>query len=567
MNLRRTALVPLMMVALLMTGTIPLSSFAAESPSEVLVALLQNEDSTDDAATAEVESDAASESEDGGKTTKVTGSTSTEETDADGDESSTANGAEGMTADGDDTDAKREEESFTWTAAEELTYTINTIVMFFCAVLVIFMQSGFAMLEAGLNSAKNVVNILCKNVMDLCLGVLLFLVVGYNLMYPGWDEGEEVTWFKWGGTFISRDAQQDSDGNWTESPTYVDGEPYASNAVDFLFQVAFAATAATIVSGAVAGRMKFVGYLVYTVVLTGFIYPISGMWKWGGGPLAEWGFADFAGSVVVHAVGGFAGLAGAIVLGARKGRYTAEGKSIPIPGHNIAMAALGVFILWVGWYGFNPGSQLAYSDAINAETTTWCAVTTTIAAAAGGAVALFASWIMFGKPDLTMALNGVLAGLVSITANCDQVSQESALIIGAVGGVLVVFGIILLDRLKIDDPVGAWPVHGLCGVWGGIATGIFGAVLPEFAKLDADGNEMKNAAGEVIMEAVTRSEYIMIQLKSTVVICVWAFFTMLVLFAIMKGLNILRVSEEEESRGLDIGEHGMPAYAHVSNPI
>ncbi len=418
-------------------------------------------------------------------------------------------------------------------------YAINTLIMFICAVLVIFMQAGFAMVEIGLNSAKNVVNILSKNVMDFCVGVLLFLFVGYSLMYPG-------EWISEGylgspNSFISRDAQvEEKDGVevWAAAPTYSDGA-YASNSADFLFQVAFAATAATIVSGAVAGRLKFGGYLVYTAILTGFVYPISGSWKWGGGWLDQMGFQDFAGSVVVHAVGGFAGLIGAMFLGPRIGRYTASGKSVPIPGHNLSMAALGVFVLLVGWYGFNPGSQLTYSGALNAEATTYIALTTTIAAAAGGVLAMLLGWAMFGKPDLTMALNGVLGGLVAITANCDRVSQVDALIIGGAGGLLVVLGILLLDKLRIDDPVGAWPVHGLCGVWGGLATGIFGD-LP-------DG-----------IESV--GQFFTVQLISTAAIVAWTCVTMAIVFGLLKAIGLLRVSPQEEQEGLDIHEHGMRAY-------
>ncbi|QDU39040.1 Ammonia channel precursor [Maioricimonas rarisocia] len=437
-----------------------------------------------------------------------------------------------------DPEAESESAPFEMDLAWETGYTINTLIMFICAVLVIFMQAGFAMVEVGLNSSKNTINILFKNVMDLSLGVLLYLFVGYGLMYPGGDY--EGKWFGFGGSFVTRDAQMNDDGTWAEPPTAADEtSPYASNSVDFLFQVAFAATAATIVSGAVAGRMKFASYLIYSMVLTGLIYPISGMWKWGGGALAAEGFADFAGSVVVHAVGGFAGLAGALALGPRHGRYTKDGRSVPIPGHNITFAALGVFILWVGWYGFNPGSQLTYYGAVNAEATTYIALTTTIAAATGAVAAMILAWILFGKPDVTMALNGALAGLVGITANCDQVSQISAIIIGGVAGLLVVAGIIALDKLKIDDPVGAFPVHGLCGVWGGIATGILGTAIPE---------------------GLDRTGYIMVQLKSTVIICAWAFVTMLALFYALKAAGILRVSPEEEQEGLDIGEHGMQAY-------
>ncbi|MBX3436892.1 MAG: ammonium transporter [Planctomycetaceae bacterium] len=421
----------------------------------------------------------------------------------------------------------------------DLGYTINTLIMLLCAVLVLFMQAGFAMVEVGLNSQKNTINILFKNVMDFCLGVVLYFFVGYGLMYGG--DTEANPWFGWGGSMVTRDAQgfNEETGTFEVDPTDSDGAPYASNAADFMFQVAFAATAATIVSGAVAGRMKFIGYLVYSMIITAFIYPISGYWKWGGGMLDQWGFQDFAGSIVVHAVGGFAGLAGAIALGPRIGRYTADGKSVPIPGHNITFAALGVFILWVGWYGFNPGSQLTYNGIVNAEATTYIALTTTLSAAAGAIVAMILSWGKFGKPDITMALNGALAGLVGITANCDRVSEISALIIGAIAGVIVFFGILLLDKLKIDDPVGAVPVHGFCGIWGGLATGIFGDIPDGLA---------------------TRGEFFMVQLKSSVIICAWAFVTMLIVFYALKAAGLLRVSPEEEQRGLDITEHGMEAY-------
>jgi Amt family ammonium transporter len=411
-------------------------------------------------------------------------------------------------------------------------YTINSLIMFICAVLVIFMQAGFAMVEIGLNSAKNVVNILSKNVMDFCVGVLLYLFIGFALMYPG------TNWIYpgWLGTpaaFVSLDAQVKPDSDpavWEAAPFFSGGVKYSTSS-DFLFQVAFAATAATIVSGAVAGRLKFGGYLIYTAILTGLVYPISGSWKWGGGWLQELGFHDFAGSVIVHSVGGFAGLVGAIFLGPRIGRYTSSGKSVPIPGHNLSLAALGVFILLVGWYGFNPGSQLTYSGIANAQLTTYIALTTTIAAAIGAVVALVVGWVMFGKPDLTMALNGVLGGLVAITANCDCVTQQGALIIGGVGGLLVVLGIVLLDKLRIDDPVGAWPVHGLCGVWGGIATGIFGA-----------GKDLTH------------------QLIGTAAIVAWTIATMVVVFGILKAIGLLRVSPKEEQEGLDVHEHGMRAY-------
>jgi Amt family ammonium transporter len=425
---------------------------------------------------------------------------------------------------------------------DNTTYSINTLIMFICAVLVIFMQAGFAMLEVGLNAAKNTVNILFKNVMDLAIGVLLFLFVGYGLMYPSATIIDG--YLAMPSAFVSPDSQANG---LADIPRFADKSPKWSSSADFLFQVAFAATAATIVSGAVAGRMKFGAYLVYSAFLTGLVYPISGYWKWGEGFLFQMGFQDFAGSVVVHAVGGFAGLAGAIALGARLGRFSKDGKSIPMPGHNIAFAALGVFVLWVGWYGFNSGSQLTYFGASNAEATTYIALTTTIAAAAGAVVAMIVAWTLFKKPDVTMALNGVLAGLVGITANCNQVTQVGALVIGSVAGALVVMGIVLLDKLKIDDPVGAFPVHGMCGVWGGIATGLLGTNLPVI-----DGIEL------------TRLQYIQVQVTSTAIICAWAFGTMICLFYALKAIGFLRVSPEHEQAGLDVSEHGMHAYpAHL----
>ena len=413
-------------------------------------------------------------------------------------------------------------ESVAATPAQEQGYAIDNLFLMICAVLVLFMQAGFAMVEVGFNSSRN---ILFKNLMDLCIGVTLFYFVGYGLMYPG--ESFAGGWFGFGGVGIAAEN--------TISGVVEAGGGKLSSQADWLFQVAFAATAATIVSGAVAGRMKFSAYLVYSAVLTGLIYPISGMWKWGGGWLATFGdigFQDFAGSLVVHAVGGFAGLAGAMVLGPRLGRYTADGKPSAMPGHNLTVASLGVLILWVGWYGFNPGSQLAFASVDNTNATMLIAVNTTIAAAAGGFVSMLASWVMFKKPDLSMALNGVLAGLVGITANCDRVTNNESFIIGAVAGVLVVAAIVALDKCRIDDPVGAFPVHGVCGVWGGIATGIFGAETDMLA-----------------------------QVVGSVAIPIWAFVTMFILFSILKATGNLRVTADEETRGLDITEHGMSAYS------
>lgn len=395
----------------------------------------------------------------------------------------------------------------------EVSYAIDNMILFLAAVLVLFMQAGFAMVEAGFNSSKNTVNILFKNVMDCCLGVMLYWLIGYGIMYPGEFNG----YFGFAGVGVSEVSEAAKPGALHPQ-------------VDWFFQVVFAATAATIVSGAVAGRMKFNAYLVYSAILTAIIYPISGSWKWGGGWLDAMGFYDFAGSIVVHAVGGFAALAGAIVLGPRIGRFSAEGKSQAMPGHNIPLATLGVFILWVGWYGFNPGSQLAFAGKANTDATVLIAANTTLAAAAGGVIATVLSWGLFSKPDLSMALNGILAGLVGITANCDSVTNVEAIIIGAIAGGLVVAGILALDKCKIDDPVGAFPVHGLCGVWGGIATGIFG---------DYD---------------------LKVQVLGSAVIPAYAFIAMLIIFLGLKSVNMLRVEPEEEARGLDITEHGMHAY-------
>lgn len=395
-------------------------------------------------------------------------------------------------------------------------YAIDNFFLFICAVLVIFMQAGFALVESGLNSAKNAVNILFKNLMDFVVGGLIYYLFAYKLMYPGVPGG----FFEWGGFFLNETG-----------PDFTPGPGVLHPQVDFLFQVAFAATAATIVSGAVAGRLKFGVYMIYSALIVGLVYPISGYWKWGGGWLNVMGFHDFAGSLVVHAVGGFAGLAAAIVLGPRIGRFSPEGKPQVIPGHNLGFATLGVFILLIGWYGFNPGSQLKIVGAENTALVMLIAVNTTLAAIAGAVSAMAITWFLYKKPELSMALNGLLAGLVGITANCDTVSNGEAVIIGLVAGVLVWAGVKLLDMLKIDDPVGAWPVHGLNGLWGGIATGIFGT--------DKD---------------------LVVQLIGSFSIIAWAFVTMLVIFLALKYTIGIRVSREEELKGLDIGEHGEEAY-------
>ncbi len=406
-----------------------------------------------------------------------------------------------------------------WSGEKQLNFALTNTILLISAVLVIFMQAGFALVEVGLNSAKNTVNILAKNILDFALGVLLFYAVGYAIMYPG-------------AAFAGGYFGIDSTRVFAITP-WADGG-YLHPQIDFLFQAAFAATAATIVSGAVAGRMKFGAYLVYTAVITGFVYPVSGFWKWGNGWLGTMGFWDFAGSGLVHMVGGFAGLAGAILLGARIGRFSSDGKSVPIPGHNVMYTTLGVFILLIGWYGFNPGSQFGapVADLGFADIKAYglIATNTTLAACAGCVVSLLLAWGMFGKPDITMALNGMLGGLVGITANCDCVTNTSSIIIGGVAGAIVIAAIILLEKLKIDDPVGAFPVHGACGAWALIACAVFGG-KPWGA-----------------------------QITGTLAIAAWAFGTMFVLFGILKAVGFLRVTREEELTGLDISEHGMHAY-------
>lgn len=400
-------------------------------------------------------------------------------------------------------------------STDELIFAIDNLVMFVCAVLVLFMQAGFALVEAGFNSSKNTINILFKNLIDLGLGALLYFAIGYGIMYSG--AANAIFGFA-GFGILGQDA--------------IDTGYFPHFQTDFLFQVAFAATAATIVSGAVAGRMQFRSYLIYTALLTGLIYPIAGFWQWGGGWLSALGFHDFAGSLIVHAVGGFAGLAGAIVLGPRIGRFNKDGTANPMPGHNMTAATLGVFILLIGWFGFNPGSVLAFAGTSNTILTVTVAVNTLLAACAGTVAAMMVSYITNkGKPDLGIALNGMLAGLVGITANADVVTNGASILIGLVAGVLVVAGMAFLERIRVDDPVGAWPVHGLCGIWGGIAVALF-----------SDTGTLG------------------VQLLGSVAYSVWAFGTMFLVFFILKKANFLRVSEREELQGLDIGEHGAINY-------
>ena len=383
------------------------------------------------------------------------------------------------------------------------------------AALVFFMQAGFAMVEAGFTRAKNAVNIIMKNLMDFSMGSIFYWAIGFGLMFGATSTG----WFGTSGFFLS---------DFTP-----DGDPWVL--AFWMFQVVFAATAATIVSGAMAERTKFVAYLLYSAVLSALIYPIFGSWAWGGlfhgsGWLEGLGFIDFAGSTVVHSIGGWVALAGAIVLGPRIGKYTKDGKARAIPGHNLPLAALGVFILWLGWFGFNPGSTTAASKDI-----ALIFVNTNIAAAAGSILAMITSWIKFKKPEISMSLNGALAGLVAITAPCATVTPLSAVIIGSIAGVLVVLAVLFIDRIKVDDPVGAISVHGVCGAWGTLAAGIF------------------NLGG-------TSAKIIGVQLIGIGAAFVWAFGTGFVLFKLIDMVVGLRVSAEEELEGLDYGEHGARAY-------
>jgi Amt family ammonium transporter len=383
------------------------------------------------------------------------------------------------------------------------------------AALVFFMQAGFAMVETGFTRAKNAVNIMMKNLMDFAMGSLAFWAIGFGIMFGASSTG----WFGTSGFFLS-DFQ-------------VGGDPWVL--AFWMFQVVFAATAATIVSGAMAERTKFSGYLIYSVVVSAVIYPIFGSWAWGGlykggGWLESLGFIDFAGSTVVHSVGGWASLAGAIVLGPRMGKYTKDGKIRPILGHNLPLAALGVFILWLGWFGFNPGSTTAANKDI-----AMIFVNTNLAAAAGCVLAMTTSWIKFGKPEIGMSLNGALAGLVAITSPCASVTPLSAIIIGAAAGVIVVLAVLFFDKIKVDDPVGAISVHGVCGAWGTLAAGFF------------------NIGG-------TSAKIIGVQILGIATCFLWVFPTAFILFKLIDKTIGLRVTPEEELEGLDIAEHGGNAY-------
>ncbi|MFL2598995.1 MAG: ammonium transporter [Flavobacteriaceae bacterium] len=408
---------------------------------------------------------------------------------------------------------------------ETTLLTANNVWMMVCTGLVFFMHLGFSFLEIGLTRQKNTINILFKNFFVITMGLLLYCLVGFNMMYPGFAEGSSGI-FGFAGFGITA-----PEGGMTTD--YADGG--YTWWTDFLFQGMFAATAATIVSGAVAERVKLSAFMLFGILYVGLVYPIIGSWKWGGGFLDALGFYDFAGSTLVHSVGGWAAVIFIYLLGAREGKFDSEGNPQAIPGHNIPFAAAGVLILWLGWFGFNGGSVLSADP----ELTSLTLVTTCLAAAAGGVSAAIFSNIMYKNFDLTMFMNGVLGGLVGITAGADQMSPTDAIIIGLIAGIIIVLGVALIDKLKLDDPVGAVAVHLICGIWGTIAVGIFGAL-----------------AG---------SEQLIAQLKGIGVIgltCIISSFTLLFFVKIILGG--LRVSKEEELNGLDISEHGMDAYADFS---
>lgn len=406
------------------------------------------------------------------------------------------------------------------TDISELLVSLDTIWVLLAAVLVMFMQPGFAMVEAGFTRGKNTANILMKNLMDFSIGSIIFWLVGYTIMY-----GADM------GGFVGK-------ASFFYNANAVNGVP---DKASLMFQTVFAATAATIVSGAMAERTKFSTYIIFSIAITAFIYPISGHWVWGGGWLStlETPFHDFAGSTVVHSVGAWVGLVGAITVGPRLGKYTQKANAIP--GHNLAFGALGVFILWFGWFGFNPGSQLAASGLENVKAISHIFITTNLAAAAGAVTALIVAWMRYKRPGLSLTLNGALAGLVGITAGCDTVSPEGAILIGILSGILLVFGVEMLDqKFRVDDPVGAVSVHGLSGALGTIMVGFLSTESGLFYGHGA--------------------EQLLSQLIGVLAVAAWAILTSFILFRILKATVGLRVSRRVEEEGLDVYEHGESVY-------
>lgn len=414
----------------------------------------------------------------------------------------------------------------------QLQYAIDTFYFLICGALVMWMAAGFSMLEAGLVRAKNTTEILTKNVMLFSIASISYLIVGYDIMYGG---GLFLSGIDGGETLVADALAASAEAGFEGGAVY-------SSASDFFFQVVFVATAMSIVSGAVAERMKLWAFAAFAVVLTAFIYPMEGSWTWGGNDvfgmynLNEIGFLDFAGSGIVHMAGAAAALAGVILLGARKGKYGPNGEVRPIPGANLPLATLGTFILWMGWFGFNGGSVLKLGDMASANAVAMVFLNTNTAAAGGVVAALVVAKLMFGKADLTMILNGALAGLVAITAGPDTPTPLMATIIGAVGGVLVVFSIVFMDKVKIDDPVGAISVHGVVGLWGLLAVPLT--------------NSDASFSAQIIGAAT---------------IFVWVFVTSFIVWSILKMVMGIRVTEEEEAEGVDLVECGMEAYPEFSS--
>lgn len=404
-------------------------------------------------------------------------------------------------------------------------FTANNVWMMLATALVFFMHTGFAFLEIGLTRSKNTINILFKNIFIITVGLLLYYAWGFNLMYPGFAEGSSGI-FDFAGFGIG--APENG-----MTPEYADGG--YTWWTDFLFQGMFAATAATIVSGAVAERMKIGAFMIFTVLYVGLVYPIVGAWKWGGGFLDSWGFYDFAGSTLVHSVGGWAALVAIYLLGSRIGKFGEDGKPKAIPGHSIPLATAGVLILWLGWFGFNGGSVLSADP----ELTSLVLVTTCLSAAAGGVAAMVLSFALYKNLDLTMFLNGILGGLVGITAGADLMSPNEAIIIGLIAGIIIVLGVALVDKLKLDDPVGAVAVHLICGIWGTLAVGIFGSM---------------SGGGQFLT-----------QLYGVLIIGAFCVITSGIIIGALKATIGIRVSKEEEIEGLDLHEHGMDAYPDFMN--
>ena len=414
---------------------------------------------------------------------------------------------------------------------KQLSLDLDTVWVLIAGFLVFWMQAGFGAVECGFTRAKNAVNIMAKNLMDFAMGSVVYWAVGFAIMF-----GAGNVFFGHSGWFLHETSPDTfASLSWSQVPIEA----------KFFFQLMFAAAAATIVAGAMAERTKFSAYIIYSIAISAFIYPVVGHWVWGGGWLQKLGMWDFAGSTVVHSTGGWLALMGAIFLGPRLGRFRSDGSSRAIPGHNIPLATLGVFILWLGWFGFNPGSTMA----ADAKAIAHIALTTNAAAAAGTICALALAWAVYGAADLALALNGALAGLVAITASCAFVSAGSAVVIGAIGAALMIAAVAALEKLRVDDPVGAFPVHGVNGVWGTLAVGLF--AQDKFSP-GTTGNGLLFGGGSALLTH---------QLVGIGAVALWCIATGAIVFGLLRATVGLRVSAEEELQGLDLGEHGAPAYA------